>query len=110
MMDGVEADAWEYLAVCVPIVVFFAPMGSLIASHFHRQVLASMIYILDTIALITALCVIPMLPDGKPYRIILVCGLIAGGFVLFGLIGLAGRRYEKYLRDKEDKQGQKVEN
>ena len=34
---GAEQEAWEYMAVCVPIVVFFAPMGSLIASHFHRQ-------------------------------------------------------------------------
>ena len=34
---GAEQEGWEYMAVCVPIVVFFAPMGSLIASHFHRQ-------------------------------------------------------------------------
>ena len=33
---GVEDDAWGYLIVCVPIVVIFAPLGSIISSHFHR--------------------------------------------------------------------------
>ena len=37
ILGGAEKEAWEYMAVCVPIVVLFAPMGSLIASHFHRQ-------------------------------------------------------------------------
>ena len=66
---GVEVDAWGYLIVCVPVVVVFAPLGSLIASHFHRykifathifgfsplhfrQVLAALVYILDALALV----------------------------------------------------------
>ena len=52
---GAEPEAWKFLAVCVPIVVFFAPFGSFLASHFHRQVLAALIYILDTIALVSKL-------------------------------------------------------
>ena len=52
---GCEPEAWNYLAVCVPIVVFFAPFGSFLSSHFHRQVLAALIYILDTIALVRIL-------------------------------------------------------
>ena len=36
-LGGAEQEAWEYMAVCVPIVVLCAPMGSLIASYFHRQ-------------------------------------------------------------------------
>ena len=52
---GVEPDAWGYLIVCVPIVVIFAPLGSILSSHFHRQVLACLIYILDTIALVRTL-------------------------------------------------------
>ena len=51
--SGAEPEAWKFLAVCVPIVVFFAPFGSFLASHFHRQVLAALIYILDTIALVS---------------------------------------------------------
>ena len=57
---GVEPESWGYLIVCVPIVVIFAPLGSIISSHFHRQVLASLIYILDTIALVTAFIVIKL--------------------------------------------------
>ena len=57
---GVEEEAWGFLIVCVPIVVIFAPLGSILASHFHRQVLAFLIYILDTVALVTAFIVIPI--------------------------------------------------
>jgi len=109
MQDGAEQEAWEYLAVCVPIVVFFAPMGSLIASHFHRQVLASLVYCLDIIALVTALIVIDMLPNGDPSRIILVVGFLVGGFVLFGIISLIGRKYEKVMTEKMLKKENKVE-
>jgi len=53
---GAELESWKYLSVCVPIVVFFAPFGSYLSSHFHRQVLAFLIYILDTIALVCKVC------------------------------------------------------
>lgn len=53
--NGAEAESWNYLAVCVPIVVLFGPLGSFLASHFHRQVLAVLIYVLDTIALVRML-------------------------------------------------------
>lgn len=52
-LEGAEVESWKYLAVCVPIVVFFAPLGSYVSSHFHRQVLAVLIYVLDTIALVS---------------------------------------------------------
>ena len=38
MLQAVSTEAWEYLAVCVPIVVIGAPCGSMLGSHFHRQV------------------------------------------------------------------------
>ena len=50
---GAELESWNYLAVCVPIVVIFAPFGSFMSSFFHRQVLAFLIYFLDTIALVS---------------------------------------------------------
>lgn len=53
--SGVEPEAWKFLAVTVPVVVFFAPFGSFLGSHFHRQVLAWLIYILDTVALVRKL-------------------------------------------------------
>ena len=51
---GAEPEAWNNLAVVVPIVVFFGPFGSFLSSHFHRQVLAMFIYVLDTLALVIA--------------------------------------------------------
>eukprot|EP00095_Tigriopus_kingsejongensis_P010879 maker-scaffold86_size395752-snap-gene-1.12 protein:Tk10879 transcript:maker-scaffold86_size395752-snap-gene-1.12-mRNA-1 annotation:"hypothetical protein Y032_0347g3155" len=96
---GVEPEAWKFLAVSVPIVVFFAPFGSFLSSHFHRQVLAFLIYILDTIALISAFIVIPMTWQ----RSVLSGCLITGGFVIFFCISKAG---ERLLRAHE---GQKPE-
>ena len=115
MMTGAEEDAWSFLAVCVPIVVFFAPFGSFLASHFHRQVLAALIYILDSIALvrllmepkkvillklffqITAFVVIPMTIN----RGILCGSLLCGGFIFFLCISKLG---EKLLGINEAKE------
>ena len=51
--NGIDIAAWKYLAVVVPIIVFFAPLGSLLSSYFHRQVLAALVYVLDTVALVS---------------------------------------------------------
>ena len=65
-------------------------------------VLAALIYILDTIALITALCVIPMFPNGNPNRIILVVCLIVGGFIFFGAVSRLGDKYLDFISHKEN--------
>ena len=117
MMTGAEEDAWSFLAVCVPIVVFFAPFGSFLASHFHRQVLAALIYILDSIALvrllmepkkvillklffqITAFVVIPMTIN----RGILCGSLLCGGFIFFLCISKLGEKLLSINEAKEQK-------
>ncbi len=38
ILQEVSIDAWEFVGVCVPVVVIGAPLGSLIGTHFHRQV------------------------------------------------------------------------
>ena len=65
-------------------------------------VLAALIYILDTVALITALCVIPMFPDGNPNRIILVVSLIIGGFLFFGILSKIGEKYLAFIVKKKE--------
>ena len=60
-------------------------------------VLAALIYILDTIALVTALCVIPMYPNGSPNRIMLVVFLVIGGFIFFGALSKLGEKYSNYM-------------
>ena len=54
---GAEPEAWQYLAVVVPIVSLFGPVGAFLSSYCHRQVLASFIYILDTLALVRFLSI-----------------------------------------------------
>ena len=50
-----EQEAWDYLSVVVPFVVTFGPIGAFLSSYCHRQVLAALIYILDTLALVSSL-------------------------------------------------------
>jgi len=86
----ITVQAWTYLIVCIPIVVFFAPVGSFLSSYFHRQVLASLIYILDTVALIGAFAVIPMTTK----RGILVGCLLTGGIIFFFVISKIGQKLQ----------------
>lgn len=91
MMQDVSRDAWEYLAVCVPVVVIGAPLGSVIGSHFHRQVLAALIYLLDTIALVTAFCIVPQTPVLASVSV----AIILVGFAFFYLLTVLGNRILK---------------
>lgn len=52
-MDGIEAESWKYAAVVVPIVITMSPVGALVSSYLHRQVLASFLYVLDTVAIVS---------------------------------------------------------
>lgn len=89
MMDGgISTEAWEFFGVCVPIVVFGAPFGSVIGTHFHRLVLAALIYIIDTVALISAFCLVPL----TPWLIGTSVGIIVFGFVFFFIITKVGER------------------
>ena len=58
---GAEPEAWQYLAVVVPIVVLFGPIGAFLSSYCHRQVLAAFVYILDTLALVKQFCALFLL-------------------------------------------------
>ena len=88
MMGDVSDEAWQYLAVCVPVVVIGAPLGSVIGSHFHRLVLAALIYLLDTIALVTAFIIVPQTPILASVSV----GIIIIGFAFFYLLTKLGNR------------------
>jgi len=105
MEGGAEEEAWKYTAVCVPIVVFCAPLGSLISSHFHRLVLASFVYITDSVAFVTALILILMFPNGDPSRIIVVVCLVVFGFSFFGLLSVLGKKHSLKVLGKEIEAG-----
>ncbi|CAD5227057.1 unnamed protein product [Bursaphelenchus xylophilus] len=52
IQDEISDLAWEYFAVSVPVAVTTSPLGALLSSHLHRQVLAFFIYILETLSVI----------------------------------------------------------
>ena len=91
MMGDVSDDAWNYLTVCVPVVVIGAPLGSMIGSHFHRLVLAALIYILDTVALITAFIIVPQNLALTSVSV----SIIVGGFIFFYVLTVIGERIMK---------------
>ncbi|KAJ7335984.1 hypothetical protein OS493_013350 [Desmophyllum pertusum] len=88
IQQAVSVDAYYYTAVCAPIVVLGAPFGSVIGSHFHRQVLASFVYISDTVALVSAYAIVPL----TNALIGVSVGIIAFGFLFFGLITYVGQK------------------
>ncbi|KAL9960833.1 hypothetical protein ACROYT_G034338 [Oculina patagonica] len=99
MHQAVSTEAYHYLAVCVPIVVLGAPLGSVIGTHFHRQILASFVYITDTVALISAYVIVPL----TPALIGVSVGIIVFGFTFFGLITYAGQRIMAGIEEEKEK-------
>uniref|UniRef100_A0AC35GNP7 Uncharacterized protein n=1 Tax=Panagrolaimus sp. PS1159 TaxID=55785 RepID=A0AC35GNP7_9BILA len=91
IMNEVSNLAWEYFSVSVPVVTICAPMGSLLASHFHRLVLATFVYILEIAALLG------FLATGPSIELILVGCVIIG--LSFGFF-LAISRIGKYIDDR----------
>ena len=89
MHDVISDNAWEYLGVVVPIIVLGAPIGSVLGTHFHRLVLAGLVIVMDTIALIGAFAIIRPLPA----PLIGACvGIIVFGIGLFMLFTYIGQR------------------
>ena len=68
-----------FVIVTAPVVMLMAPLGSLLGTHFHRQVLAALIYILDTISLVTAFAILPL----SGAVIGLSVGMLVFGFAFF---------------------------
>uniref|UniRef100_A0A914P933 Membrane transporter protein n=1 Tax=Panagrolaimus davidi TaxID=227884 RepID=A0A914P933_9BILA len=79
--------AFEYFKVCIPVVVFFAPFGSFLGSHFHRITLAWLVCILEIFAMIGFLATLP------PWTLLFSAVLIMFcGFILFSLLADYGNR------------------
>lgn len=97
MQQGVSTEAYEFLAVCAPIVVLGAPLGSVVGTHFHRLVLASFVYITDTVACITAWVIVPL----NNMLIGVSIAIIVLGFSFFGLITYAGQKILAGIEEKE---------
>lgn len=104
-MGGVEDDAWGFFAVCVPIVVFGAPLGAFLGSYAHRLTLAAVIYLIDAAQLIGALIVIQpwsTLKTDTPLHLSLTSlALFAGGLVFFRLLSAWGLKMLEQQQEQE---------
>jgi uncharacterized membrane protein YfcA len=88
MDEGPDVQAWEYVGVCIPVVVLGAPLGAVLGSHFHRLVLASWVYASDTVALVGGFALVKQTPLLAGVSV----GLIGIGFAFFLTITYAGRK------------------
>ncbi|CAJ0922391.1 unnamed protein product, partial [Mesorhabditis belari] len=82
--------AWEYLAVTTPVSATMAPLGSFLGSHFHRLVLAFMIYALEYLSVLGFLATQPPWEAMAIGAAIVVCG-----FIFFVIIMRIGKRIQK---------------
>jgi len=103
-MGGVEEDAWGFLLVCAPIVVFGAPFGSFLGSHFHRLTLAGIIYFIDAAQLAGALYVVRPWTDHKtstPLHLSLTSlAMFVGGMVFFRLLAYFGLKLMSHVEEE----------
>uniref|UniRef100_A0A914Y4T4 Membrane transporter protein n=1 Tax=Panagrolaimus superbus TaxID=310955 RepID=A0A914Y4T4_9BILA len=83
----IDLDALNYLRVSVPIVVFFAPFGSFLGSHFHRLTLAWLVCILEFVAYFGFLFTLPPWP-----LLVASVTILFIGFVFFSFLSRAGKR------------------
>ncbi|VDN02523.1 unnamed protein product [Thelazia callipaeda] len=95
IMTDISELAWQYFQVSVPVVVICAPLGSLIASHFHRLVLASFVYILEILALIGFLITRPPV-----YLILWTAAIILFSFIFFVILCKIGAIWSKNIENK----------
>jgi len=110
-MGGVMAESWEFLAVCVPVVVFGAPFGSVLGSYCHRLVLAAFVYVTDTVQIIAAYVIVDR--NGKLDDELLVTGImcVIGGAIFFTLFQYVGLYIlDNIDLDRSDNESEEVNN
>ena len=97
MVEGPDQLAWDYLAVCIPVVVIGAPCGALLGTHFHRLVLAFFVYLIDTAVLVTAFVLVKQTPLLAGVSV----AIIIGGFIFFLAVTYAGQKLLAYIEEYE---------
>jgi len=60
LLDDIDQRTYELWCAAIPIVVVGAPLGAMISSFLHRQVLASFVYITDITQFILACIIVDM--------------------------------------------------
>ena len=97
VQGGVEDDAWGFFLVCVPIVCFGAPLGSVLGSKVHRLVLAWAVYVTDLVQFIGAIVIVkPWVKnksksiDSPAHLTASSLGIMVAGLLFFWLLTVLG--------------------
>ncbi|KAI6195859.1 hypothetical protein M3Y94_01038500 [Aphelenchoides besseyi] len=90
IIENVSPLVWNYIRCSIPVCTIMAPFGSFLASHFHRQVLAHLVYICEFVAMIGFLSTRPAWP-----LILSSCGILIVAFVFFRLLSQQGAKLLK---------------
>eukprot|EP00543_Licmophora_paradoxa_P017065 CAMPEP_0202457142 /NCGR_PEP_ID=MMETSP1360-20130828/14223_1 /ASSEMBLY_ACC=CAM_ASM_000848 /TAXON_ID=515479 /ORGANISM="Licmophora paradoxa, Strain CCMP2313" /LENGTH=417 /DNA_ID=CAMNT_0049077137 /DNA_START=104 /DNA_END=1357 /DNA_ORIENTATION=- len=100
--EGQEIAVWNFVSVCVPIVVLGAPLGATISARLPRHWLAYLIYFLDTVQFVSALVVIRPWSKPSPTNIWLCvtsgATLIVGSAIFFLIANAGSDRGEAELK------------
>lgn len=101
-LDGFPPLALEFWAVCVPVVVIGAPLGSFLSSFVHRIIYSLCIYITDVAQFIGALVVVKQ----TPLLVLMTCLIVVVAIAVFSLLAWFGEKM--LIRNLVQLQGQGV--
>ena len=98
VMRTVAMETWNNLAVCVPVVSLVSPIGATLSSHFHRLVLAWIIYVIDVFALVSAYVIIPMTTGLIVMSVVII---VVGSIFFFGITKVGERLVASVADDSQ---------
>lgn len=105
-MNEVDPEAYRLWLVCIPVVVVGAPLGAIMSSHFHREVLSWMIYLTDSVQLIGALYVVrpwTTLKTDTPVDLCVTSAVIlVAGALFFTFLAFAGQKLLETVNDDNE--------
>lgn len=89
--------AFELWLTCIPIVVFFAPLGAFVISKMKREGIAKILYTILTIQFIGAMWVI------KPsvLQFMICMGILISGIGIFGYLAVISKRRTRQTRKQK---------
>jgi uncharacterized protein len=82
IINDFQPEAFELWLACVPVVVFFAPLGAFVISRLPRESIAKILYVILVVQFVGAIWVIkPNLP-----QLLLCVATLSVGLGLFGYL------------------------
>ncbi len=82
VLNTMQAEAINYLLVCIPVVIFGAPMGAFVISKIGRKTIAALLIVIIIVQFITAIYVIR--PGSE--LLLFSAGIFFVGILLFFVI------------------------